>query len=338
MAARSFKERVRSLATHPWVLKLLEPATRRSATVFMFHRFSVPTLGVNGASPALLRKGLAFMRAHRFNLTCVGDFAEGLRDGRVPDRTVVFTVDDGYAEFAHVAAPIFAEFDCPVTVFLPTRFMDAGSWMWWDQVSWLLAQADRSVVEVPWKKRTLRFRKGSFHTQYDLNDLVAKLDDAGREELIVRLQDAASAQLPDDPPEAYRPMTWDTVRELGQKGVTFGPHTVTHPIMAQLDHQDIHREVTDSWNRLREETSATVPVFCYPYGRRRHISPQVLEVVEQLGFAGAVSAFPGHLSERHVLSSPQSRFSIPRFGWPTTEPRVRQLVGGLQHAITAIRR
>ena len=45
---------------------------------------------------------------------------KAIRGERFPQKAVAFTVDDGYFDFAEVAAPIFSHYDCPVTVFLVT--------------------------------------------------------------------------------------------------------------------------------------------------------------------------------------------------------------------------
>ena len=37
-------------------------------------------------------------------------------------RAVAFTIDDGYFDQGHIAGPIFAEFDCPATIFTVRRF------------------------------------------------------------------------------------------------------------------------------------------------------------------------------------------------------------------------
>jgi peptidoglycan/xylan/chitin deacetylase (PgdA/CDA1 family) len=83
------------------------------------HRFADAGLGVRGASIAGLRDNLAFLRRHRIRVASLAELlSPEMADQRPRGPSVVFTVDDGYTDFARVAAPVFAEFDCPVTVFL----------------------------------------------------------------------------------------------------------------------------------------------------------------------------------------------------------------------------
>ena len=52
-------------------------------------------------------------------------------------RAIAFTVDDGYQDVAQVAAEIFLEYDCPLSIFLTTGFIDGHLWHWWDQIEFI---------------------------------------------------------------------------------------------------------------------------------------------------------------------------------------------------------
>src|SRR5947199_34779 len=113
--------------------EILAPALRtlgrRLLSIFTLHRFTDPDLGVVGHDPALLRYHLAYLRRHHYRLFSLTDVVRQIENGgtggwggRAP--AVAFSVDDGYAGYARIAAPIFAEYDCPVTLFVTTGFLD----------------------------------------------------------------------------------------------------------------------------------------------------------------------------------------------------------------------
>lgn len=56
-------------------------------------------------------------------------------------------------------------------------------------------------------------------------------------------------------------MTWEQARGCEQMGMTFGPHTVTHPILSRTTDAQANDEITESWKRVREELNSPVSVF-----------------------------------------------------------------------------
>src|SRR6476469_2713535 len=115
---------------------------RGTGSIFTLHRFADRDRGNTGHDPAGVRADLAYLRRNRYELVSLANLAARLRDrdSRL-GKTVAFTVDDGYADFASVGIRIFAEFDCPVTVFVVTGAVDAGGWYWWDRLQQTVARA-----------------------------------------------------------------------------------------------------------------------------------------------------------------------------------------------------
>src|SRR5690606_15315070 len=100
----------------PWAHSALRPLRRDRVAIIMMHRFADAERGIVGHDPAALGKGLASRRSARVPLLSLNELCTAL-ESQEPVEGVVFTVDDGYDDFATVAAPVFGEFDCPVTVF-----------------------------------------------------------------------------------------------------------------------------------------------------------------------------------------------------------------------------
>ena len=137
---------------------LMNPFARGVATIFMLHRFTATGSGP-GHSVTLLTEQLAHLRRQRYRLIGLPELlAELAEAGRPLPPTVAFTVDDGYADFATLAAPVFAEFDCPVTVFLATGFLDGELWLWWDRVRCSFKRALRRTCSLTLDGETLHYR------------------------------------------------------------------------------------------------------------------------------------------------------------------------------------
>src|SRR5689334_3074097 len=140
-------------------LAALAPFRRHCASILFLHRFAVPDLGVIGHDPAILREHLEYLRARRYRLMSLSELIEHLEQ-KIPldEFAVVFTVDDGYADFAEIAGPVFAAYDCPVTVFLITDFVSGKLWNWFDKVDWLFRECHRHSLDLQISGETLGLR------------------------------------------------------------------------------------------------------------------------------------------------------------------------------------
>ncbi|MEO7819486.1 MAG: hypothetical protein ABIS18_10165 [Actinomycetota bacterium] len=115
----------------------------------MLHRFDDPNRGVAGFDPAKLRRGLEHLRKNRYELVSLENIFDRLASGGSALRdAVAFTIDDGYMDQAEIAGPVFAEFDCPVTTFVTSGFLDGQLWFWWDKIEHIFSMTSRKSIKI----------------------------------------------------------------------------------------------------------------------------------------------------------------------------------------------
>ena len=332
---------------NPYLLAagLLAPLSDRllrgSASIFMMHRFADRERGSAGHDPDVLRSDLAYLRRERYDLVPLRELFLRLRNrDRRLGKTVAFTVDDGYADFATVGARVFSEYDCPVTVFIVTGVVDTGSWYWWDRLYEAIAHADQRTFEVELANDRFTAAAGTEalakKAARDLVNRVRRVPDAERRRVLADVEKVLEVELPERATEQFAPMTWDQIRSCASLGVKFGPHTVNHPIMSQLDDDAAKWEIKSSWERLTEQTSAAVPVFCYPNGGIADISRREVVNLRTLGLESAVTAAPGYASVSHWHASADAPYLLPRFGYNGNASLFRQVVTGVIRVRMAI--
>jgi peptidoglycan/xylan/chitin deacetylase (PgdA/CDA1 family) len=240
-----------------------------------------------------------------FTVLPLREAAVRLRGGTLPVRAACVTFDDGYSDNVTVALPILRRRGVPATFFLATSFIDGGI-MWNDSVIETIRRAQGDTLDA----RCIGLDTLSISTiglrRQAIERALAALKYLPLGERQRRVEDLAaetSCSLPSD-----LMMTAEQVRHLRVSDMEIGAHTVTHPILAQLDPERAGSEIRDSKRRLEEITGNPVTLFAYPNGkpgrdyRREHVG-----MVRESGFEAAVTTAWG---VAHAASDP---YQLPRF-------------------------
>jgi peptidoglycan/xylan/chitin deacetylase (PgdA/CDA1 family) len=286
---------------------------------------------------------LAYLVKNGYEFVSLADlFGRLAGDGPQPRGAVAFTIDDGYFDQATIAAPVFAEFGCPVTTFVSTGFLDGKLWFWWDQIEHVFEHADRrsihlragdTVFEYRWDNETRRIR-----AQADFTGKCKLISDADKWLAIALLAQEAGVEIPKSPPAHYAPMSWEQLRMCEEMGMTFGAHTVTHPVLSRTTHDAPDYEITESWSRLRAEARRPVPIFCYPSGGWEDFGNREIAILRRLGFMGAVVGEPGYANALTFQRSQDDRFRVQRFSFPDDLPHMIQYASGVERFKQMLRR
>ncbi len=88
-------------------------------------------------------------------------------------------------------------------------------------------------------------------------------------------------------------MQWDQLRRMRDWGFTIGSHSVSHIDCAAEPEERVRAELAQSRDDLDRELGIREPLFAYPYGSRRHMTPQRLELVKQAGYRACLAAYGG---------------------------------------------
>lgn len=313
----------------------LQGGTRLS--LFTLHRFALPDLGVPGHDPAELAETLTRLRRQQIPILTLREVTESVCEQRpLPRHAAVFTVDDGYFDFGEVGAPIFAAYDCPVTVFLVTGFLDGACWLWWDRIRYVLANGDLRGISAGLSagEEPLEGLRDRTSLAAAVSMAMTRVPHAEIALLTTYLAERAGVSLPEQPPPADRPMTWDTVRALQSEVISFGPHTVTHPILPRTTQDIAEQEIHGSWKRLREMLTDPLPVFSYPNGDH---GVREVEMVRGAGLRGAVSTVPAYLTPGGNLPGTSQSFQMPRFPYPDQAEALLLTVSGFRRLQQALR-
>jgi peptidoglycan/xylan/chitin deacetylase (PgdA/CDA1 family) len=237
---------------------------------------------------------------------------------------------------------VFEEYDCPATVFIVSGVTDERGWYWWDKlrVALEIAQRRALTLEIAGSPLALEWRdaQSAARAARAIVDRMKHVPDAERRRILDAIPRLVDAEVPSAPPPQYASMSWDEIRRCGKGVTTFGAHTMSHPILARTDDATARSEIETSWRRLQQETSAAIPVFCYPNGGPSDISARETQILRDIGISAAVTSQPGYATPRAFSSSTESPYLVPRFPYGETTTDLVQVVSGVERAKRAVRR
>jgi peptidoglycan/xylan/chitin deacetylase (PgdA/CDA1 family) len=216
-------------------------------------------------------------------------------DRRLPKGAILVTFDDGYDDNYRVAYPILRELDMSAMFFVSTGHIDSGMPYAYDWLVHMVCttsarRLSASELGIDWdipaslsERRALAAR---------LLDQLKRLDDAGQEALIARLE--REWDIPRSAGHAdCRPMSWDQLREMHRGGMEIGSHGVGHRMLAKLPREQMSREVNGSKQSLERELAAPARVLSYPVGGPDAFDTATIDIVRSAGFRMACSYMAG---------------------------------------------
>ena len=240
-----------------------------------------------------------------FNVIPLDEGVTGLKTGRLPERALCITFDDGYANNESIAAPILTRLGLHATFFIATGFLDGGR-MFNDTIVEMVRAVRGDVLDlrpIGLGCYAVGTSEDRLRTIGELINAVKRRPAGERAELTERAAQQTGAHLPVD-----LMMTSEQVAGLARAGFTLGGHTVNHPILAALPCEDARRDIVEGKRRIEDIAGSRVTLFAYPNGRPNHdYVAATVELVREAGFEGAVSTSTG---AARVGSDP---FQVPRF-------------------------
>lgn len=290
--------------------------------IFMLHRVhdtNDSNDSESGTSASYLRQCLNFLVENNYTFLSLNELVQALTSQQsLPEKSIVFTMDDGFEDQVKIAAPIFLEFNCPVTIFLITDMIDNKLWPWDDKVAYLINSCNHDSIDITICDEnyliSLHPENAKHKARETLRNAIKATPFDDLENILTQLESATGSSIPASAPLEYKAMTWDLAREYEKQGVDFAPHSMSHRILSKLDTESMQQEILGSWQRIQDELVSPKPVFCYPTGRYCDFGSREVKFLRESGFTGAVSTIPAQV--RQKLVNDYYIYGLPRYSLP----------------------
>lgn len=262
----------------------------RYLTILAYHRVSGEKPSncafdgeVISCTPEEFEREMCFVR-RRFDVISFCDIIrEGMDHYRNP---LVITFDDGYRDNHDAALPVLLKYGLKATFFISTGFIETGQIPWWDEIAYLVRNSPRqelAFADSPLGCMSIMNEEQRKRTVSLLLNTAKTISDRQRRQMLGELQQQSVA-----PPVSLTKglmMEWGHVRNLAERGMEIGSHTVSHPVLGNLEDKTLLlNELAESKIRLEREAGHPVDTLSYPVGGQNAVDDGVVEAAKKLGY------------------------------------------------------
>lgn len=237
-----------------------------------------------------------------------------MRNGRVYDRAIAITFDDGYQNLFHYAFPVLKKYNAPATVFLVSDLIDTPKRLWFDRALMFIKHYEKENLHIERDGVELRLKTnteaGKIHAAQKLLEFLKHLPPRKRDMILKELEHEQSHLHVDCPDKQL--LTWKQIEAMQKHGIAFGSHTKQHNVVTTLSQPELNQEIAGSKALIEAHLQRPVNLFAYPNGRSGDFNATARSLLKKYGFKAAVSTIRG-------LNTPSTDpFALRRFRpWQT---------------------
>jgi peptidoglycan/xylan/chitin deacetylase (PgdA/CDA1 family) len=188
------------------------------------------------------------------------------------------TFDDGSLDNYEHARPVLDRLGLKASFYIPSGLVDEQRCPWHDRLGFALLKSVAMLRKSPGH----RFRSPAFAVALSSATFAAVLPNdairprgggcgsgqapfAGRARACVSMR-WSRRSVADVVPDWAGLMSWAQIRELREQGHEIGSHSLSHPLLPDLDSAALREEVVTSRLRILAAAGGEVASFCYPNG------------------------------------------------------------------------
>lgn len=285
---------------------LFGESARTALTTLLYHRFFAPGERKESARDRLHRQ-LEWLQS-RYTVLSLSEAAEYLEKDSVLPYPLTVTIDDAYTDLLDVC-DVFDNHGVPVHLFVCTGWVDNN------EPRDAPATISRVIDFVRWHKGgCLRLDLGplgsadlTIESAPELADRLIQAAEELGQEFVEKIW--ASILTHRGETGVRKTCTWDEIRDLRQRGVGVGSHSVTHCKMAECSDTRLRFELDES-RRTIEKHVGTPDFFAYPFGTFDVVNARTSTAVADAGYKAALLTYAGFAAQG------ADRFTLPRLTLP----------------------
>jgi peptidoglycan/xylan/chitin deacetylase (PgdA/CDA1 family) len=273
------------------------------ALVLMYHRIFTPLSDPWNicVSPGNFDAQLNFLKEN-YSVISTSELVRQLETGKIKNRSVILTFDDGYLDNYTTAKPLLETYSVPATFFITDSYLGGTHSFWWDELENIIVHSNKlpPVFTVQFKGEAITL---DLEGEEILNDDLrlqhavynANTPPTRRTKLYILLWRMFSPLLRSDQIELLQiirewaglkeeetrvegAMAPEQLKQMADNPLfTIGGHTKTHPSLPDHPEEVQQREISENQRYLEQCIQKKVDLFAYPSGNYNDSTIRILK-------------------------------------------------------------
>ena len=204
--------------------------------------------------------------------------AEDFMGNKIPKNAALLTFDDGYSDFYTNAFPLLKKYEIPAAVFLVSGHVGTRKPFWWDEIISCIYNTGAKEFE----GFKLEYLDGKSEFIRQLLIRFTEINEGEKLRRIESLKKALSGER-----IIGENLHWSEILEMKDRGIYFGSHSISHPVLTKISESDMRTELVRSKIHIERKIKEDVRLFAYPNGIH---SEKVKGALKKAGYVAAFTA------------------------------------------------
>jgi len=221
---------------------------------------------------------------------------ENIFNQRGKKTKVVITFDDGYRCIYKYAYPILKKYGIPATIFLTVDSINKNIPICPDLISYYFGATQKKHLEVTVYNNKLSLsledKESKMSSLKTIKSALKEVIEAERISIVEMIKNELEVGNPSD--DRLQMLSWKDINEMAANGISFGGHTMTHPILTRLPLDKVKYEILESKRLIEKMINKPIYTFAYPNGEADDFSEEVKKIIRDSGYKIACTTIFGN--------------------------------------------
>ncbi len=256
----------------------------------------------------------------QYRIISLQQLVSDLERGKVVNKSVAITFDDGYFDNNSYALPVLEKLQIPATFFISTNYIEQAVEFWWDKLESiiLLNESLPSELELNVNNKRFVWRNCIEHKEQLYSDILAILKESPIAVIKRTLEQLLAWSGKEyHPRQNFKPLSQAEIIEMSKSSLfEIGSHTMSHCRLSNETIETQRDEIATSKIILEQLLNKKIQSFSYPFGSFKDYSDFTPGIVKNQGYNCGIS------NNQNSVTKNSDIYEIPRFlvrNWNSTE-------------------